>query len=104
FETFTERLKTIKINPIHKVVANNVGINASSSEDVPSFFIEGLAHWQDLNCTAQYTAFRREIYKYSQSLELILYHQKEICDLILVYLDTRVSFETAALVAEPLLK
>ncbi|KAJ3387278.1 U3 snoRNP protein [Entophlyctis sp. JEL0112] len=105
FQTFSERLKTIKIDALHKVIQNDVGINSTSSQDVECFFIEGLAHWQDLNCTAEYVTFRKEIYKYTQSLEQILYHKSEICDLILRNLDKERAggLEKAAMVAEPLL-
>ncbi|KAJ3203634.1 U3 snoRNP protein, partial [Entophlyctis luteolus] len=91
FQTFSERLKTIKIDALHKVIQNDVGINSTSS--------------QDLNCTAEYVTFRKEIYKYTQSLEQILYHKSEICDLILRNLDKERAggLEKAAMVAEPLL-
>ncbi|KAJ3068043.1 U3 snoRNP protein, partial [Rhizoclosmatium hyalinum] len=87
FQTFTDRLKTIKIDPIHRVIANNVGIHASNSDAVECFFVDGISHWQDLNMTAEFTAFRREVYHKAQSLELVLYHQKEIVELIIKYLE-----------------
>ncbi|ORY46536.1 hypothetical protein BCR33DRAFT_715588 [Rhizoclosmatium globosum] len=49
--------------------------------------------------TAEFTAFRREVYHKAQSLELVLYHQKEIVELIIKYLEIPKSGA-----AEPLLK
>ncbi|KAJ3243695.1 U3 snoRNP protein [Chytriomyces hyalinus] len=98
YQSFTERIKTIKIDSVHKVVKNNVGINATNSQDVECFFVDGLAHWQDLNCTNEFTSFRREVTKYAQSLQQILYHQTEIVDLIVKYLEN-----PNCLAAEPLM-
>ncbi|KAI8611937.1 armadillo-type protein [Chytriomyces sp. MP71] len=99
FQSFSERIPEIKIDSVHRIASKNVVINATSSEDVDEcFFVDGLAHWQDLNSTAEFTSFRREVSKYAQSLQQILYHQKEIVDAIVKYLENQ-----NALAAEPLL-
>ncbi|KAJ3068143.1 U3 snoRNP protein [Podochytrium sp. JEL0797] len=99
FQTFTDRLKTIKIDSVHKVVQNNVGIHSTNSDAVECFFVDGIAHWAELNMTAEFSAFRRDVYHKAQSLEQILYHQKEIVDLLVLHLEK----DSSTGAAEPLL-
>ncbi|KAJ3025180.1 UNVERIFIED_CONTAM: U3 snoRNP protein [Siphonaria sp. JEL0065] len=54
---------------------------------VECFFVDGIAHWADLNLTKEFSAFRREVYNKAQSLEQILYHQKDIVALIVKYME-----------------
>jgi U3 small nucleolar RNA-associated protein 20 len=62
---------------------------ASSNEDVVvSYFIEALQQWQDLNCTAEFKSFSREIQPLCQSIPLLLYHKRSIVDIILKHLSS----------------
>ncbi|KAJ3332477.1 U3 snoRNP protein, partial [Blyttiomyces sp. JEL0837] len=51
-----------------------------------SFFVEGLASWKDLNSTADFKAFLKEVANYAQSLQQVLYHRERIVELMLKYM------------------
>ncbi|KAI9336805.1 armadillo-type protein [Obelidium mucronatum] len=74
-------------------------LNVIIQKAVECFFVDGIAHWADLNMTKEFSAFRREVYNKAQSLEQILYHQKDIVALIIKYIEI-----PNGGAAEPLLK
>ncbi|KAJ3414834.1 U3 snoRNP protein [Chytridiales sp. JEL 0842] len=52
-----------------------------------SFFVEALLSWRDLNCTANFSAFLKEVSPISQSLQQVLYHKDTIVDTLITFLN-----------------
>ncbi|KAG9291746.1 hypothetical protein G9A89_012031 [Geosiphon pyriformis] len=92
FQSFTARVNDIKIDvslKSYKVV--------EEPQDGTSFK-ESLGSWKELNLTANFVAFSREISKYCQTLPQVLYHKEQIVDILKKYLSIKDS-----MALEPLL-
>jgi U3 small nucleolar RNA-associated protein 20 len=67
--------------------------------DATSFFKESFERWQDMNGSASFFKFSREIRLYVNSLPQILHHKEQIARALLTHLATDDS-----LALQPLLK
>ncbi|XP_066447495.1 small subunit processome component 20 homolog [Eleutherodactylus coqui] len=93
FLTFSERLANVNINIIHRIDKIE-----SSSEDVETYFYEGLQKWKDLNLTENFVTFYREVSTKCQSFHLLVYHQNAIVQSLKTHLQ-----EKNSLAYQPLL-
>ncbi|KAI5094075.1 small subunit processome component 20-like [Silurus meridionalis] len=81
FLTFSERLANVNIDVIHRI--DRTG---SYSEEVDTYFFEGLMKWRDLNQTDHYTAFKKEVSYKSQSFHMLVFHQNGIVESLKTHL------------------
>ncbi|XP_072529293.1 small subunit processome component 20 homolog [Salminus brasiliensis] len=93
FLTFSERLANVNIDVIHRI--DRTG---SYSEEVDTYFFEGLTKWRDLNLTESFTKFRREVVNKSQSFNMLVFHQNAVVESLKTHLAVKNS-----LAYEPLL-
>ncbi|XP_024150464.1 small subunit processome component 20 homolog [Oryzias melastigma] len=84
FLTFAERLAKVNIDVIHRI--DRTG---SFSEEVETYFSEGLMKWRDLNLTEHFTTFLREVSSKSQSFNLLVFHQKSIVESLQTHLAVK---------------
>ncbi|GAA6228191.1 small subunit processome component 20 homolog isoform X2 [Lates japonicus] len=84
FLTFAERLANVNINVIHRI--DRTG---SYAEEVETYFSEGLTKWRDLNLTAHFTTFLKEVANKSQSFNMLVFHQKSIVESLKTHLAVK---------------
>ncbi|KAF7667571.1 hypothetical protein LDENG_00057170 [Lucifuga dentata] len=84
FLTFAERLANVNIDVIHRI--DRTG---SYEEEVETYFSEGLTKWKDLNLTAHFTTFLKEVSNKSQSFNLLVFHQKSIVESLKTHLAVK---------------
>ena len=87
FETFTQRIAKLDINPIRRV--RNDDIDHGDVNITTSFFKTGIDRWKNLNLSENFTDFVREAEPLSDSLPQILHHSDRILDLLVVYIEKR---------------
>lgn len=101
FETFSQRIAKLKIDPIHRV--RHETFYADDNADTTSCFRNSLEHWIDMNLSTNFKEFARTVDPLSESLPQILHHEDRIMGLLIEYIDKRdeVSLEPLlALVAQ----
>ena len=96
FESFTQRIAKLNINPIRRVHRQDV--NHDDLSATTSYFQTGLSHWKDLNLSENFTAFVREVEPLCDSLVQILHYHQKITDILCKHMEMR-----DALSLEPLL-
>ncbi|KAM5170183.1 small subunit processome component 20 homolog [Mantella aurantiaca] len=84
FQTFSERLGNVNIDIIHRIDRTE-----SYSEDVETYFYEGLQKWRDLNLTQNFVTFYREVANKCQSFHLLVYHQNAIVQSLKTHLQVK---------------
>ena len=96
FESFTQRIAKLNIDPIRRVRRQDVDHDDLSTST--SYFQTGLSHWKDLNLSENFTAFVREVEPLCDSFVQILHYHRRIVDTLCRYMELR-----DALSLEPLL-
>lgn len=84
FQTFSERLANVNIDIIHRIDRTE-----SYSEDVETYFYEGLQKWRDLNLTENFVTFYRELSNKCQSFHLLVYNQNAIVQSLKTHLQVK---------------
>ncbi|KAM4676012.1 small subunit processome component 20 homolog [Discoglossus pictus] len=84
FLTFSERLANVNIDIIHRIDRTE-----SYSEEVETYFYEGLLKWRDLNLTQNFVTFYREVSRKCQSFHLLVYHQNDIVQSLKTHLKVK---------------
>ncbi|XP_028810161.1 small subunit processome component 20 homolog [Denticeps clupeoides] len=84
FKTFSERLANVNIDVIHRI--DRTG---SYSEEVETYFFEGLTKWRDLNLTEHFTTFWKEVSHKSQSFNMLVFHQGAIVESLKAHLSVK---------------
>ena len=95
FESFSQRIARLKIDPIHHVRNNALATFHHTQE---SNFRACLDHWKDLNVTKTFAEFYRTASPLCESLPQLLYHADTIYKLLSEYVGKK-----DVLSAEPLL-
>ncbi|KAJ1974184.1 U3 snoRNP protein, partial [Dimargaris xerosporica] len=81
FQSFKQRIDAIDINVTRRV------IRYLDEPDVQgSYFQEALQSWKELNCTTHFTHFTRAVRPFCSSLPQLLFHKKEVVDLLVRYI------------------
>ena len=83
FESFTERISKLTIDPIRKRRRSE---NEQPDNAAYSHFNLCLIRWKDLNLSENFTKFARQIDPISNSLPQILHHRREILDSLLLHI------------------
>ena len=87
FETFSARIDSISIESLKSVG----GYTGSGPDKSSSWFELSLKEWQELNCTAPFRAFCKQLRSFVGPLPLILLYKQDISNLLIQYLiDTKV--------------
>ncbi|KAM8974068.1 small subunit processome component 20 homolog isoform 2-T2 [Pelodytes ibericus] len=84
FLTFSERLANVNIDIIHRIDRTE-----SFSEEVETYFYEGLQKWRDLNLTQNFVTFSREVCNKCQSFHQLVYHQNAIVQSLKTHLQVK---------------
>ncbi|KAH8705531.1 putative HEAT repeat protein [Talaromyces proteolyticus] len=87
FETFSQRVAKLKIDPIHRV--RRPGFEEDNGDQAYSHFRSSLDHWADMNLSEIFSDFLRRVSPLSESLHQILYHEEAIMALLTEYIDKR---------------
>ena len=93
FQSFSQRIAKLKIDPIHQGRLPELDDNTSAS-----YFQTTLDRWKDLNVSGGFSDFVKEVRPYCESLPQILHYQENIMSALLRYLE-----KWDALSLEPLL-
>ncbi|KAI9002646.1 armadillo-type protein [Gaertneriomyces semiglobifer] len=93
FQSFRERVKTVNIDVVHRITRQD-----EPEEEQFSYFKDGIDKWTELNCTAHFSLFLRDVKPYSQSLVQVLYHKAKIVPILIEHFAT-----PGSLAYEPLL-
>ena len=87
FESFTQRIAKLNIDPIRR--ARHVDVDQDDLSTTSSYFKAGLDRWKDLNLSENFTSFVQEVEPLCDSLPQILHYNQEIVDLLVVHIDKR---------------
>ena len=83
FKTFSERLKDINVDAIHRVRQ----IQPSPESEDASKVAECLAKWKSLDLTEEFKSFHRRIFKKCQTYKMVVYYQEDIINTLERYLS-----------------
>ncbi|TGZ79617.1 hypothetical protein EX30DRAFT_321196 [Ascodesmis nigricans] len=84
YQSFSQKIANLKIDPA-RVVRRYV----DDEETQNSNFQTAYEKWIELNLTATFTQFAKEVRPLSESLPLIVHHKDRIFDLLYSYIDKR---------------
>ena len=93
FQSFSQRIAKLKIDPIHRGRLPDLDDRTASS-----YFQTTLDRWKDLSVSEGFSDFVKEVKPYCESLPQILHYQKDIMGTLVRYLE-----KWDALSLEPLL-
>ena len=86
FETFSQRVAKLKIDPIHRVRRPSFG---EDGDETSSYFRSAFDHWAELNLSDNFAQFCRRVSPLSESLAQILYHEERIMELLVEFIGKR---------------
>ncbi|PCH00938.1 Down-regulated-in-metastasis protein [Penicillium occitanis (nom. inval.)] len=89
FETFSQRVSKLKIDPIHRVRRTDFGEEDGEEDETFSHFRSSLDHWSEMNLSEFFTEFVRRVNSLSESLPQVLYHEEKIMALLVEFIDKR---------------
>lgn len=87
FESFSQRISKLNIDPIRRV--RRIDVDQNDLNTTTSFFKAGLDRWKNLNLSENFTDFVREAEPLCDSLPQILHYHEEIVDIVARYIDMR---------------
>ncbi|PGH19224.1 hypothetical protein AJ80_04089 [Polytolypa hystricis UAMH7299] len=87
FESFSQRVVKLKIDPIHRVQRNSFGDEEDT--ETSSHFRTSLEHWVELNLSENFAEFSRRVNYLCESLPQILYHEDRIMALLEEYIGKK---------------
>lgn len=87
FESFSQRIAKLKVDPVHQVQRQPVDLDGLSSS--PSFFHDAIDRWRDTNTSRNFTQFVREVSPLCNNLPQILHFEDKIIELIIRYIELR---------------
>jgi len=87
FESFSQRIAKLNIDPIRRVRRHDV--ERDDLDKSASFFKTGLQYWRDINWSENFTAFVKEVEPLCESLVQILHYQQKIMDILCKYTEKR---------------
>lgn len=84
FESFSQRIARLKIDPIRRSRGHQLDENGLFPST--SYFRNALDEWVDRNLSEDFTEFTRQVLSLCDSLPQILHHEQKIIDLLLGYI------------------
>ena len=96
FESFSERVGKLKIDPVRR--RRNAGDLDDARNETATFFGKALEEWRELNLSQVFTDFAREASPLCDTLPVVLHNAELIMNLLILYIEKR-----DALALEPLL-
>ncbi|CAI8031672.1 Small subunit processome component 20 homolog [Geodia barretti] len=94
FQSFTERIASIKIDVVHQTRTTST----DAPDESETFFGTALHKWRELNCTSSFVQFHGKVVSCSKSLPQLVHHKDEILTALLDHLQS-----SDTLAHEPLL-
>ncbi|KAF1981197.1 hypothetical protein K402DRAFT_342967 [Aulographum hederae CBS 113979] len=85
FESFTERIEKLNIDPIRRTHRNDL----DEKEDTASYFKNSFDDWVDLNLSETFRLFSRDVRPLCENLPQVLHHEDQIMDLLVQYMEMR---------------
>ncbi|EGP86737.1 uncharacterized protein MYCGRDRAFT_43197 [Zymoseptoria tritici IPO323] len=85
FQSFTERITNLKIDPIRR--KKHVDGQETATENTHTHFGNSLAEWRDTNLSQTFTDFAKEASPLCDNLPMVLYNEGKIMDLLAIYLE-----------------
>jgi U3 small nucleolar RNA-associated protein 20 len=85
FEGFSERIAKLKIEPVRRgrsAILDDAELDASFS-----YFRDSFVEWRDLNISAAFTTFARQVAPLCDSLPQVLHHSDRILALLVEYIE-----------------
>lgn len=89
FETFSQRVTKLKIDPIHRVRRTGFGDEDGDEDETFSHFRSSLDHWSEMNLSEFFTEFVRRVSPLSENLPQVLYHEEKIMALLIEFIEKR---------------
>lgn len=86
FESFSQRVAKLKIDPIHRVRRPSFG---EEGDETTSYFRSAFEHWAELNLSENFVQFSRQVNRLCESLAQILYHEEKIMGLLVEFIEKR---------------
>ncbi|KKK22223.1 hypothetical protein AOCH_003964 [Aspergillus ochraceoroseus] len=86
FESFSQRVTKLKIDPIHRVRRPSFG---EEGDETSSHFRSAFEHWAELNLSEKFVTFSRRVNPLCESLAQILYYEDKIMNLLVEFIDKR---------------
>src|SRR5215469_5829425 len=87
FESFSQRISKLKIDPIHR--ARQPSFGDEDGDEKSSYFRSTLDHWVDMNLSENFSDFVHRVGPLSESFPQILYHEEQIMALLVEYIGKR---------------
>ena len=85
FQTFSERIAKLKIDPIRR--RRHVESREEISDGTATHLGRSLDQWKDLNMSQTFTAFAREAAPLCESLPVILHNEEKVMDVLVAYIE-----------------
>ena len=85
FESFTQRIAKLNIDPIRR--GRRVEVEQDNVSNTYSFFKAGLDRWKDLNLSENFTNFVRAAEPLCDSLPQILHYDQDLLDLLVTHIE-----------------
>ena len=85
FESFTQRIAKLKIDPVRRVRRQD--IENSNDETSTTNFKTSLDSWIDINLSENFTAFVKEVEPFCDNLAEVVYHQQKITDILVCHIE-----------------
>ena len=85
FESFTQRIAKLNIDPVRRV--RRQGLEEQDVSSTASYFKTSLEEWVDLNISENFTDFARSAKPLCESLPQLLHYQNQVMDLMTKYIS-----------------
>ena len=86
FEGFSQRIAKLRIDPIRRTRRPD---DIQDVDTQTSYFGTALEEWRDLNMSANFTKFTKEVAPLTESLPMVLHNEARIIDILLRYIEMR---------------
>eukprot|EP00058_Branchiostoma_floridae_P003903 XP_002589391.1 hypothetical protein BRAFLDRAFT_77833 [Branchiostoma floridae] len=69
FKTFSERLSEVNIDVVHRIS------RVRDTQDIDTYFGEGVQKWKELNCTQHFSQFHKEVCQKCSNYTQVVHHE-----------------------------
>ena len=85
FQPFSERIAKLRIDPIRR--KRHADDHEGLTEETATYFGRRLEEWKDLNLSATFTSFAKEVTPLCDSLPMVIYHADALMDIMMSYIE-----------------
>ena len=94
FQTFSERLALVNIDAVHRIRRR---ADAEEDSDDYSHFAESVAKWKDLDLSADYVRFRKEVSGMCKNYKMVMHYRSDLLDALKRHLQKQNTLALPAL-------